>query len=130
MNKDTNNKESKEEAHKNSSNEHPTSQDSSEGTLKQEDMDIAIRAAKINRPPSNFVGLLNQFVTSFFESFESIFLIFLFGYSISSYRGATCYLNSLIQLLFMTPEMRAPFLSLTPEEIGLVCFLFFVVITF
>lgn len=80
MNKDTNNKENKEEAHKNSSNEHPTSQDSSEGTLKQEDKDRIIKTPRINRPPSNFVGLLNQFVTSFFESFEIIYLIYLFGY--------------------------------------------------
>ncbi|KAA6395166.1 MAG: hypothetical protein EZS28_009308 [Streblomastix strix] len=43
---------------------------------------------------SNFVGLKNQ--------------------------GATCYLNSLLQLIFMTPEMRNSILKLTPEELGLI----------
>jgi len=43
------------------------------------------------RPPSNFVGLMNQ--------------------------GATCYLNSLIQALFMTPQFREGIYSLVPDEI-------------
>ncbi|KAK2962837.1 putative Ubiquitin carboxyl-terminal hydrolase 47 [Blattamonas nauphoetae] len=47
-----------------------------------------------NRAPSNFVGLQNQ--------------------------GATCYLNSLIQLYFMTPELRSSILSLTQDDLSLV----------
>ncbi|KAK2962404.1 putative Ubiquitin carboxyl-terminal hydrolase 47 [Blattamonas nauphoetae] len=46
-----------------------------------------------NRAPSNFVGLQNQ--------------------------GATCYLNSLIQLYFMTPELRSSILSLTQDDLSL-----------
>lgn len=45
------------------------------------------------RGPSGFTGLRNQ--------------------------GATCYLNSLIQALYMTPEFRAMIYRLSPEELGL-----------
>eukprot|EP00483_Globobulimina_turgida_P011269 UN11291 len=34
-------------------------------------------------------------------------------------QGATCYLNSLIQTLFLTPEFRQELFSLTPNEVGL-----------
>ncbi|KYQ88273.1 peptidase C19 family protein [Tieghemostelium lacteum] len=45
------------------------------------------------RSPYGFVGLLNQ--------------------------GATCYLNSLIQLLYMTPELKNELYTLTLEDFGL-----------
>eukprot|EP01027_Heterolobosea_sp_BB2_P019374 GEZU01027193.1.p1 GENE.GEZU01027193.1~~GEZU01027193.1.p1 ORF type:complete len:452 (-),score=79.77 GEZU01027193.1:106-1461(-) len=45
------------------------------------------------RQPSGFIGLENQ--------------------------GATCYLNSLIQTMYMTPELRLGFYRLTPEQLGL-----------
>ncbi|RYH28760.1 hypothetical protein EON65_11020 [archaeon] len=35
------------------------------------------------------------------------------------YRGATCYLNSLLQTMYMTPELRAGILSVDPYELGL-----------
>ena len=44
----------------------------------------------LERAPSNFVGLENQ--------------------------GATCYMNSLLQTWFMTPEIRGALYSLSPEE--------------
>ena len=34
-------------------------------------------------------------------------------------RGATCYLNSLIQTMYMTPELRSSLYSLTPQVLGL-----------
>jgi ubiquitin C-terminal hydrolase len=35
-------------------------------------------------------------------------------------RGATCYLNSLIQMMFMTPELRQGLYTLDPnKELGL-----------
>jgi len=34
------------------------------------------------------------------------------------YRGATCYLNSLIQAMFMTPEFRHGLFKIDPEELG------------
>ena len=45
-----------------------------------------------SRPPTKFCGLLNQ--------------------------GATCYLNSLIQTLYMTPEMRHGLFCVDPMELG------------
>lgn len=55
------------------------------------------------RAASNFVGLLNQYAKL------SATLIFI--------RGATCYLNSLIQALYMTPEFRQGIYQLIPDEV-------------
>lgn len=34
-------------------------------------------------------------------------------------RGATCYLNSLIQVMYMSPELRQGLFSIDPMELGL-----------
>lgn len=34
-------------------------------------------------------------------------------------RGATCYLNSLLQAMFMTPELRAGLYAIPPDDLGL-----------
>jgi hypothetical protein len=34
------------------------------------------------------------------------------------HRGATCYLNSLIQSMYMTPELREGMFSIDPVELG------------
>jgi hypothetical protein len=34
-------------------------------------------------------------------------------------RGATCYLNSLLQAMYMTPELRRGLYAIDPEELGL-----------
>lgn len=33
-------------------------------------------------------------------------------------RGATCYLNSLVQMMFMTPELRDGLFRLNPKDLG------------
>lgn len=35
-----------------------------------------------------------------------------------SIRGATCYLNSLLQAMYMTPELRAGLFSIDPNDLG------------
>lgn len=42
-----------------------------------------------------------------------------FLYASSFRRGATCYLNSLIQVMYMTPELRDGIFSIDPNELGL-----------
>lgn len=56
------------------------------------------------RPSSNFVGLMNQYV-------ETTSFLYLFV------RGATCYLNSLLQALYMTSEFRQGIYDLVPDQI-------------
>jgi ubiquitin C-terminal hydrolase len=34
-------------------------------------------------------------------------------------RGATCYLNSLIQAMYMTPELRNGLFAIDPGDLGL-----------
>lgn len=55
------------------------------------------------RPENGFVGLVNLYVLIFFIFFfkkKNDFIYIL-------YRGATCYLNSMLQMLYMTPGMIA-----------------------
>ena len=48
-------------------------------------------------------------------------LFLFFGYAVYVLyvcRGATCYLNSLIQAMYMTPELRLGLFAIDPAELG------------
>ena len=69
-----------------------------------------------------FVGLLNQYVGGEFPpdgcSSNSFYLCKI-AQNRNFCRGSTCYLNSLIQALFLTPEFRNAIFSIPLEELGL-----------
>ena len=70
----------------------------------------------MQRGATGFVGLDNQYVFAMFP-----FLLFLPVHvrSFHAGRGATCYLNSLLQSLFMTPELRGGLYTVTDDELGI-----------
>lgn len=76
-----------------------------------DDVPQCLPTAKFNaaitdaRPITNFVGLLNLCVYPFPSRF-------------SFPSGATCYLNSLLQALYMTPEFRQGIYELIPDEVS------------
>lgn len=73
------------------------------------------------RQASGFVGLENQCVLSFFLLsclFSSDAIRFSLLWVCAVRRGATCYMNSLIQLLYMCPEFRQSIFQLSEKELG------------
>ena len=62
------------------------------------------------RASCGFMGLKVIYLTYYMQSLNFIFL--------AQNQGATCYLNSLLQVLYMTPELREGLYQLDPYELG------------
>lgn len=63
-------------------------------------------------------GIVDSLDWKISKSFATSIIILCVLWCIALNRGATCYLNSLIQVMYMTPEFRSGLFSVDPLDLG------------